>query len=51
MLSIIKNNNVNKIPTSLEQCYLTYIGHEQKMIRTLSKYNKTPTELAVSYGD
>lgn len=51
ILSAIKNNNVNKIPTSSEQCYSTYIEHIQKMIRTFYKYNKTPAELAISYED
>lgn len=51
ILSAIKNNNVNKIPTSSEQCYSTYIEHVQKMIRTFYKYNKTPAELAISYED
>ncbi|XP_025414440.1 nucleolar MIF4G domain-containing protein 1 [Sipha flava] len=51
ILSAIKNNNINKIPTSSEQCYSTYIEHVQKMIRTYYKYNKTPAELAISYED
>lgn len=51
ILSAIKNNNVNKIPTSSEQCYSTYIEHIQKTIRTFYKYNKTPAELAISYQD
>lgn len=51
ILSAIKNNNVNKIPTSSEQCYSTYIDHVQKVIRTYYKYNKTPAELTISYED
>jgi hypothetical protein len=51
ILSAIKNNNVNKIPTSSEQCYSTYIEHIQKVIRTYYKYNKTPAELTISYED
>lgn len=51
ILSAIKNNNVNKIPTSSEQCYSTYIEQIQKVIRTYYKYNKTPAELTISYED
>jgi len=51
ILSAIKNNNVNKIPTSSEQCYSTYIDQIQKVIRTYYKYNKTPAELTISYED
>lgn len=51
ILLAIKNNNVNKIPSSSEQCYSTYIEHLQKIIRTFYKYNKTPAELAISYED
>lgn len=51
ILSAIKNNNVNKIPSSSEQCYSTYIDHIQKVIRTYYKYNKTPAELTISYED
>ena len=51
ILSAIKNNNVNKIPTSSEQCYSTYIDQVQKVIRTYYKYNKTPAELTISYED
>lgn len=51
ILLAIKNNNINKIPTSSEQCYSTYIEHIQKLIRSYYKYNKTPAELAISYED
>lgn len=51
ILLAIKNNNVNKIPISSEQCYSTYIEQMQKIIRTFYRYNKTPAELAISYED
>ncbi|XP_050548681.1 nucleolar MIF4G domain-containing protein 1 [Daktulosphaira vitifoliae] len=51
ILLAIKNNNVNKIPTSSEQCYAVYIEHIQKTIRTYFRYNKTPAELAISFED
>lgn len=51
ILSAIKNNNINKIPSSSEQLYSTHIQHIQKTIRTFYKYNKTPAELTISYED
>lgn len=51
ILSAIKNNNINKIPSSSEQLYSTHIEHIQKIIRTFYKFNKTPAELTISYED